>query len=39
MIVGVSVIGGLFLLGYCVSCAKAIRGAKKKSVQTLLDTK
>lgn len=38
MVIGVSVIGGLFLLGYCVSRAKAIRGAKK-NVQTLFDTK
>jgi hypothetical protein len=34
-----SVIGGLLLLGYCVSRVKANRERKKKSVQTLFDTK
>lgn len=35
---GVSVIGGLLLVGLCVSRVKASRGAKK-SVQTLFDDK
>ena len=34
----VSVVGGLLLLGYCVSRVKANREAKK-SIQTLFDTK
>ena len=39
MVLVVSVIGGLLLLAYCVSRVKATREAKKKSVQTLFDTK
>ena len=38
MVFAVSVIGGLLLLGYCVSRRQAIREAKK-SVPTLLNTK
>jgi hypothetical protein len=39
MVLVVSVIGGLLFLAYCVSRDKANRDAKKKSVQTLFDTK
>jgi hypothetical protein len=38
MVFAVSLIGGLLLLGYCVSRVKASREAKK-SVQTLFDMK
>jgi hypothetical protein len=39
MVLVVSVIGGLLLLAYCVSLVKANRETKKKSIQTLFDTK
>ena len=38
MAVAASVVGGLLLFGYCISCVKAKRETKK-SVQTLFDTK
>jgi hypothetical protein len=38
MVFAGSVIGGLLLLGYCISRVKAIRETKK-SVRTLFDTK